>query len=201
MPFLAATDVAGKKRKRSADGNEKASKGKSRKATKSSSSRESEVLSLESQINESRKHYNNIVTLISIAKSQDEGLQVRTLTAVALCRVFCRLLAAGSLESSKKAPQSEIVITQWLRERQNEYTDVVCSFLASEEEELQTNGLTLAMRLCGEEIKRRDNAWNTGIFSKMFPSVLQSEAAVAEFASKFFTKYDDVRFHSLQNIP
>ncbi|GME22231.1 Ribosome biogenesis protein noc4 [Neofusicoccum parvum] len=210
MPLMAPDAVAGHKRKRVAD------KGSHEKRTKSKSSskaaaadgddEQSRILLLESQITESRRHYNNIVELVALAK--DDGAEESAVLAiVALCRVFCRLLAAGNLKKSKGLPDSEIMIIQWLKERYKEYTDVLLNLLRSGEPVQQSTALTLAMRLVKEETSSQkgdgDEAWRQGLFAQLVHSLLASaevENAREEFVEKFVEEYADVRFFTLHAI-
>jgi U3 small nucleolar RNA-associated protein 19 len=196
MPFLEVDTAAGKKRKRPERDGEK--KTKFKKTSKASSSdgedQEEQVLKLEAQIIESRKHYNNIVTLLSIAKNDSD---ISVLARVAICRIYCRLLAAGILQIAKGAAESERVIVQWLKARLDEYLEIV---LAASE--LDSTSLTLVIRLVKEEINQRgSSAWENGIFPRVIQSLLTSgtstEALRGEFNLKYFQEYDDVRFQTL----
>jgi U3 small nucleolar RNA-associated protein 19 len=200
MPFLEMETAAAKKRKRADGAHEK--KLKPRKISHSriedAESQEAQVLRLEAQILESRQHYNNIVTLLTFAKSDQETSQI---AAVCLCRIFSRLLAGGNMAKSKGQSESEGVIIQWLWERLNEYLDLLLGNLSSDAFE---EALTMSMVLAKEEINQRGpSAWEKGLFSRVIHGVLESGRKVLwqEFQSKYFEKYDDVRFYTLDTIP
>ncbi|KAF2417424.1 CBF-domain-containing protein [Tothia fuscella] len=194
MPYLEMDSTAGKKRKRASKPTRPAAKAQSKQV----GNQEIRVLELENQIFESRKHYNNIVTLLSTAKeSSDAGI----LSCVALCRVYARLYASGSMRKSKaKAKgmsEAEVVIVQWLTERLNEYVDLLLDLLGGEASGL--TALTLLMRLVREEVNQRgQNAWTHGTFAKVVHSVLNGHLALRqEFEGKYFSEYADIRFHTL----
>ena len=91
MSGTKATAVAGVKRKR-APGKPDARAIKSKPRQKPSSDQDDdpqdEIARLEMQILESRKHYNNIATLLKLARASGADHEASTLAAVALCRVF-----------------------------------------------------------------------------------------------------------------
>jgi U3 small nucleolar RNA-associated protein 19 len=164
--------------------------------------REARIVELEAQIIESRRHYNNIAALLSIARSEGKDAEASFLAVVALCRVYCRLLAAGSLGKSKGAPESELVIVQWLKERLNEYVDLLVELMGSEESDRQTTALALGMRLVKEEVNHHGPAaWDRGVFSRVIArGVLthgtNAEPLRGEFIAMYLKKYDDIRFHT-----
>src|SRR5262245_7011502 len=75
------------------------------------------IQELESQISESRKYYNNIVTLISMFNDVDSVESPNMAVGLSLCRVFCRLFAAGHLNKPKDATEQDLILVSWLRER------------------------------------------------------------------------------------
>ncbi|KKY26161.1 putative ribosome biogenesis protein noc4 [Diplodia seriata] len=205
--MMAPGVVAGHKRKRIAEKGaaEKRSKPKasSKSAPTDGDDEQARILLLESQITESRRHYNNVVELIKLAKDNSTE-ESATLAMVALCRVFCRLLVAGNMKKSKGLPDSEIMIIQWLKERYKEYVDVLLQLLKSGEPVSQSTALTLAMRLVKEETSAQkgsgDDAWRNGVFYQLVYTLLASataEHAREEFVEKFIEEHDDVRFYAL----
>ena len=101
MPGLLTAPSGARKRKR----DEAQVNGvKSRKAPKTitgSDSTQADILLLEEQVLASREHYNNIVELQSILGNSDRKPKTATLAAVALCRVFCRLISGEKLVKKK----------------------------------------------------------------------------------------------------
>jgi U3 small nucleolar RNA-associated protein 19 len=196
MPFMEVDTAAGKKRKRpEKDGEKKSRSKKTSKALPSDGhDQEEQILQLEAQVLESRKYYNNIVTLLSIAKNDSD---TSILARIAICRIYCRLLEAGSLALAQGAAESERVIVQWLKARLDDYLEVVLAV-----SELNSTSLTLAMRLVKEEINQQGFvAWENGIFPRVMQSLLTSgtstEGLRGEFNLKYFQEYDDVRFQTL----
>ncbi|KAF2088068.1 nucleolar complex protein-like protein [Saccharata proteae CBS 121410] len=215
MPYLAPDATAGKKRKRVGDAGvpEKAQKAgvkpKSRtKATATDSDdAQSHVLLLENQILESRRHYNNIATLVSMAKEEDTAGETAITAAVALCRVFCRLMAAGNMVKSHGLSDQETMIVKWLKERYQESIDVLVCFLHGKNPVRHSTAMTLLMRLVKEEVAGQkgqgDQAWRQGVFLKLVHALLDSEEsglARDEFLENFVEEYDDVRFYTLVAI-
>jgi U3 small nucleolar RNA-associated protein 19 len=198
--------VAGSKRKRESSKPE-------RRHTKSKAPRASseegedpqdEIARLESQVLESRKHYNNIATLLQLSRHPDHKNETSILAAVASCRVFTRLLASGDMVKGKGISQSEALIVSWLKERYREYITVLVDvFMRSEHASKQSVALTLLMRLVKEESKQKDYNWRKTPLSQIVETVLllpSDDATRDEFADKYFTKFDDIRFHTFQTI-
>lgn len=164
-----------------------------------------QILLLETAVLESKRHYNNITTLLHIARdhNRDEGKAL--LATVALCRVFIRLLAAGSLLRKKNHSDKDVILVHWLRDRLAEYNEVLLSFLASDEHAL--TALTLSMRLLKAhgQYPYRENDEHS------FPKVLLRDIVVAlcrpgaeqvrrEFVEKFVDEYDDIRLFTFKAI-
>lgn len=102
-------------------------------ASDQSKNEQAKIEELEAQISESRKYYNNIATLISmlnvdnIAKDSEELPNLAV--AVALCRVFCRLIAGGNLQLPSKASEQEQIVVGWLKERLQEYQNALLDII------------------------------------------------------------------------
>ncbi|TLD25834.1 putative ribosome biogenesis protein [Venturia nashicola] len=195
MPFLEVDAAAGRKRKRPVkDGQKTKSKKTAKAPSVETDDQEEKILQLEAQVLESRKYYNNIAALLSLAKNDSD---TSVLARVAICRIYCRLLAAGNLKAVFGAVESELVIVRWLKARLDEYLDLV---LASSQ--LNSTTLTLVMRLVREEIREEGtSAWENGIFPRLTQALLTSGTSTenlrAEYNLKYFQEYDDVRFQTL----
>ncbi|ROT37256.1 nucleolar complex protein [Sodiomyces alkalinus F11] len=192
------------KRKRVSEAN-----GKPKKRARSESEDESiqddphaEILLLEEQILESKKHYNNIVKLITTAKNFENDPDSAALASVALTRVFIRLLSSGSLIKKKGQPEKEAVVVQWLRDRYFEYKDVLLDLI--NDDELGAPALTLAMRVLkseGQHLNDGDEYNFPHVFlQQIIQALLDSESddARCEFVDKFLTEFDDIRFYALK---
>ena len=205
MPYLELPETAGKKRKRRDAENHPSKLAKSKSVPKSSTestgSAQEEILALEKSISESRKNYNNIAKLLSIAETREGNEEIATLAAVTLCRVFCRLQASGSLDNVKTASQPDIIIVKWLNERKSEFAQLLGTLLSGEEQELKSTVLALWMRLVKEEVNRKPAAWKTGLFSKLIRILVShyeaTESSRDEFIQKYFTKFRDLQYHTL----
>lgn len=90
----------------------------------------SKIAELELQISESRKYYNNIVTLLSMLEVDDNNARRPKLAvAVSLCRVFSRLIASGNMVETNRADENERIIVAWLKERGQEYQKALIAIM------------------------------------------------------------------------
>ncbi|KAF2707558.1 nucleolar complex protein 4 [Pleomassaria siparia CBS 279.74] len=200
--------MAGVKRKRESNKAERPeTKSKSRRESPSADETDpqTEIQHLESQVLESRRHYNNISILLQRAKEQGSQNETAILAAVALCRVFARLFSTGDMVKSKGIAASEAVIVQWLKERYREYQDVLLNqYLRSDDAPKQSVALTLLMRLVKEESKsQQEYNWKHGPYSRIVQTILllpENDATRDEFAEKYFKQFDDIRFHTFKTI-
>lgn len=128
MPAAMHATVGSKKRKSAKD----SSSSSKRRAVATDSNEDatmSKITELEIQISESRKHYNNIATLLSILDVGENAQSPNLPVAVSLCRVFSRLIAAGSLTESSRADDNEKFIVAWLKERFQEYQKALVNIM------------------------------------------------------------------------
>ena len=196
------------KRKKGATANNENGASKRRKLENSTETPDihSEVLLLESQIVGSRLHYNHITTLLEYASSKNGSDERDVVAAVALCRVFCKLMVQGSLVHSPQASENEITITKWLLQRYQDYQKTLFDLLSSEAPR-QSTALTLIMRLLKDEatyLKVGDLAiWQSGIFPRLIAALSESgqaQEARVEFAEKYLEQYHDVRYYCLKEL-
>ncbi|ORY14599.1 CBF/Mak21 family-domain-containing protein [Clohesyomyces aquaticus] len=200
--------MAGVKRKREpTKEGRKSVKTKTRAKSPADDDVQATILGLEAQILESRRHLNNIATLLQLAKQFDREDEATILAAVALCRIFSRLLAAGDMVKSRGLPQSEVVIVQWLKERYREYVDMLLleEYLRSETASKQSVALTLLMRLVKEESQtsQHDYSLKHGPLSRIIETVLllpKDDATRDEFVEKYLKHFDDIRYYTFQTI-
>ena len=179
---------------------------KARKIEKESSKSinvEEEILLLEIQILESRRHYNKISTLINYCQN-DHALEKYGITAaVALCRIFCRLMVVGNLSKPRDAPDNETIIVHWLRSQLDLYTSTLLDLLITDDPGTQSTALTLLMRLLKEKSDSLDlsveKSWRDGAFPKLISSIVSSRTTNTvreEFVVKYLQPYDDVRCYA-----
>ncbi|KAH7564154.1 hypothetical protein BM1_01201 [Bipolaris maydis] len=200
--------MSGVKRKRDPSKPERSeSKSKSRRKSSSEDGDDlqSEIVQLEAQILESRKYYNNIATLLQRAKQSDAENEGPILAAVALCRVFSRLLVTGDMVKSKGMSEAEGVIVSWLKERYRELCNMLLDdFLRSEDPPKQSVALTLLMRLVKEEAKsQKDYKIKNGPLPRLIEVLLQlplDDLNREEFAEKYLKQFDDIRYQTFQTI-
>lgn len=187
----------------------KPGKKRKRESPQSQLDEHSSVLELESQILDSRRHYNKIVTLLNLCwgRNPQNDKNDNILAGIALCRIFCRLLALGHLSKSPEMSENEATVTQWLNDRYIDYNDVLLNAISKGDASIQSTALTLLMRLFKEEathLKKPDGTvWRTGIFPKVLDVLLDTESSADvrdEFMHKYVEEYDDVRFYTFVQL-
>ncbi|KAG6028811.1 hypothetical protein E4U41_000570 [Claviceps citrina] len=195
-------DVEGAKRKRSS-ADEKPAK-KRRSASEERDDANAKILLLEQGILESRKNYNDISVLLRIAGRYESGEPESMLAAVALCRVFMRLLAQGSLIAKKSLSEKDLVVVGWLKDQLSQYKAVLLSLLL--EEELAATALTLSMRLLKAEgqflYDKEEYSFPTAFMESIVRAVLISdhEDVREAFIGGFAEQYDDLRFFTFKSV-
>ena len=164
---------------------------------------QSQLHLLENQIFVSREHYNSIATLLKYLDEHGAEDQRDIAAAVALCRIFCRLMAAGTLTASRDMAENEVIIRSWLQERLLDYTTSMLVMLRCPDISKQVTAVTLLMRLMkvqAEYLNPQDDAiWLRGIFNRVLHSLIDSNEADerrAEFVEKYLHKYDDIRYYT-----
>jgi U3 small nucleolar RNA-associated protein 19 len=124
-------------------------------------------------------------------------------SAVSLCRVFCRLMANGSLLRKKSHDAAQSTILEWLKDRYKDYTKELSALIAHEDPAVQTTALTLYMRLVKEDGAHMKPAGDEYyfpqmLFGKLMRALLYSEhlddAVKQEFTSKYLNAHDDIRY-------
>ncbi|KAL9005784.1 MAG: hypothetical protein Q9188_001450 [Gyalolechia gomerana] len=207
MSSVSSEGTVTKKRKRQSPTADVKSKqlGKTRKIEKrvsQTANTEEEILLLESQIIESRQHYNKIPTLIRYCQDHNVNSRRAITAAVALCRIFCRLMAVGSLSEPRNAPENEVVIVRWLRSQIELYRTILVDILASADPALQSTALTLLMRLLKEEAEslalKPERIWQEGSLPSIILRITNpatSHETREEFVGKYMQPYDDVRYY------
>ena len=166
---------------------------------------QAQILLLESQILESKKNYNNIATLLTLCQKKKSSEGSNVTAAVALCRVFCRLMAGERMIKTQGMSDADLEAVDWLKNAFKEYIAVLCSLLAADE--LQSTTLTLLMRLVKEELQqegqRAEQAWRNGVFAALVRALVEedeAEGAREEFVAKFVEEHDDVRYFTFYHI-
>lgn len=167
-------------------------------------SRKQEILALERPILDSRKHYNNIAKLLSIAKAIKVDHINSSTAAFALCRVFCRLHAAGHLDQTNARLESDVVVVKWLHKRQNDFIALLAQLICAKNKGTPSVALKLWMHIVKEEVRRKEFTWTKGQFAKLIRVLLArydaTEAVRDEFVQEYFRKFRDVQFYTLELI-
>ncbi|KAI2921727.1 hypothetical protein CBS147320_7675 [Aspergillus niger] len=164
-----------------------------------------DIQQLEDQISESRKYYNNIATLISML-NVDGSSKPNMTVAVALCRVFSRLIAGGNLTETSRAAENEKIIVAWLKERCREYQKLLLSIIRESDSSSQISALTLCLCLINERATHLpgDNTqeWTSGLFKGIFEAVVEAkngQAVLSEFIEKT-KEFEDVRYYTFMQL-
>lgn len=161
------------------------------------------ALQLEEKILESRTNYNSIHTLLEYLQKNDGTEDVDIIAAVALCRVFCRLMAGGNLSKLRESSGNEATIVQWLRERLQDYEQGLLQMLRGDSVDRQSTALTIVVRLVKEKASHlnpsEDAVWQNSLFGQLIQTLIEEEVAEetkAEFVEKYVEEYDDVRYYT-----
>lgn len=161
------------------------------------------ALQLEEKILRSRTNYNSISKLLHYLQNHDGVEDEDVVAAVALCRVFCRLMAGGNLSKPRERSGNERTIVQWLRERMQDYEQGLLRMLINQNIGKQSTALTVAMRLVKEKALRlnqsEDAAWQNDLFGQLVQTLIGNQVATetrADFVEKYVEKYDDVRYYT-----
>ncbi|KAK4194368.1 putative nucleolar complex protein 4 [Triangularia verruculosa] len=159
---------------------------------------------LESEILESRRHYNNIATLLELAQKDNEDNSTASAASETLCRVFIRLLAMGNLAKKREASEKDATVTEWLRERLVNFRYVLLRMF--DNDKLALPALMLAMSLLKVEAQHLNGSdepvFPRYFFTKVIYSIVQSpvDQLREEFAERFIDEYDDIRFYTFEAI-
>lgn len=163
----------------------------------------SEFLQLEKHILRSRRHYNSIPDLVELAREPHGYAGRQQFAVVALCRIFCRLLAGGNMTTSGAGAESEAIIVRWLRERYTDYQAIVMNLLCTGDFERQSAALTLSMQLVKEEVSNlklnEHRLWKSGMFADVVRTLVMTgpdDRTRERFIKDFVEEYDDIRFYT-----
>ncbi|KAL8772335.1 MAG: hypothetical protein Q9209_002547 [Squamulea sp. 1 TL-2023] len=211
MPAVVDTTLNPARRKRQATESGLHSKKKSRKVegdVSRSANVEEEILLLEGEITQSRKHYNKIAILLDYCKKYRTQGKISITAAVALCRVFLRLMALGSMIHHRDAPDTESIVVRWLQTQLISYKDTLQTILQGPNPGMQSTALTLLMRLlkaesCSFEDTHTKYSRNTVSYYRLLESITSSnsqESAREEFVRKYVQPYDDVRHYTIVSL-
>ena len=161
-----------------------------------------EALQLEENILESQTNYNSIHTLLKYLQQEDELKNEKTIAAVALCRIFCKLMARGSLSKLHESSSNEVMIKQWLRERLHDYEQGTLRMLKSRNNGTQSIALIVLMRSLKAEASHLNQSAailrQQGILWQLVHTIIEEEV-VEEVRTEFverYVKYEDVRYYT-----
>lgn len=162
-----------------------------------------QALQIEEEILESQTNYNSIYTLLKYLQKDGAVGDEDVVAAVALFRVFCRLMAGGKLNKLQKTPVNEATIVQWLRDRLHDFEMGLLLMLGNEKFDKQSTALTVIMRLVKEKAlhlnQSEDAVWQKGLLGQLVQILIEKDVAEetrAEFVEKYVQKFDDVRYYT-----
>ncbi|EGX93988.1 nucleolar complex protein 4 [Cordyceps militaris CM01] len=187
------------KRKRSAP-SEKVTKRQRAASSEDEEDPNAPILLMEQEILESKKNYNNIALLLQKATKSASGNPESMLATVALCRIFMRFLAQGSLVSKKSLSEKEKVVVAWLRDQYSQFKDVLLDLLR--EDDVAATALTLCMRILkaeGEYLRdKSDYAFPRDFMANIVKNIITSENDDIRkiYIEEFAEQYDDIRYYT-----
>ncbi|KAL2885457.1 nucleolar complex protein [Ceratocystis lukuohia] len=202
MPSSATKDAL--KRKRKLAGSEAPKKRRRSVGSDDGMDVGTQILELEAQILESKKHYNNLTKLFDYIEDYMDNSELSMLSAVACCRVFIKLLAAGRLLPKKGLSEKDLVVVQWLRERYVAYRALLLTLMSVDE--LSLTILTLIMKLLKVEAQYLNNKEEyqfPPFFATNLIKTLLEECGSEvrkEFISEFVDEFDDIRYFTLRAV-
>ncbi|OAA77673.1 nucleolar complex protein 4 [Akanthomyces lecanii RCEF 1005] len=191
------------KRKRSAPA-EKVSKRQRAASSEDEEDPNAEILLMEQGILESKKNYNNIAVLLRKAADFESGNPEAMFSTIALCRIFMRLMAQGSLVSKKSQSEKDQVVVGWLRDQYGQLKDVLLDLLS--EDDVAATALTLCMRTLkaeGECLKdKSDYAFPRDFLGKIVKNIIASENDDIRkiYIEEFAEQYDDIRYYTFASV-
>ncbi|KAF7543491.1 hypothetical protein G7Z17_g10698 [Cylindrodendrum hubeiense] len=200
----AATSGERSKRKRPSNTEKPTKRRRSSASSDEAEDPNAKILSMEQGILESRKNYNDITVLLTTMDEFRSGSPEGMLAAVALCRIFVRLLAQGALISKKTLSEKDLVVVGWLKEQFGEYKTKLVSIL--NDEELAHTALTLCMRTLkaeGDFLYDKDEytfprAFIRDIVSTVF--LADNEDVVTAYVEEYAEQFDDIRYYTFNSI-
>lgn len=208
MPGLVLEEDRPRKRMRGAGDTFAQDRMRSSKVSKTSATEKSsqaDILLLEEQILDSQRYYNNILVLQKLVSNNERKPKTATFAAIALCRVFCRLIAGEKLVK-RNGRQAEVEVAQWLKGRLSDYVESLSTWIGSPDAKKESTALTLLMRVVkaetSQDAKRAEQAWRTekSTFVMVVKTLLGTPDAAAarqEYVQTYVEEFDDVRFYTM----
>ena len=210
MPTM-VPELANSKKRRALDTDSRQQVGRKNKMRKQLEETEelniqSEILLLESQIVESRLHYNEINKLLEYTSARENDDERDIGAAVALCKVFCKLMAQGNMTATPGTPENEVKIVQWLLQRYDEYQRTLINLLRGDAQR-QSTALTLSMRVLKEEAAQlktpEQSLWLKGIFARLIEALTdipEGKEGRTHFGENYLEQYHEVRYYTFLNL-
>jgi U3 small nucleolar RNA-associated protein 19 len=109
------------------------------------------------------------------------------------------------MKKSEGSTEQEVVIAKWLRERYQEYQDMLLHSLSSSTTSYNEKrvSLKLLMQLVKEEImapeSKNGSTWRRGLFLKLLCALVKSRSdsqIITDFITQYLEHYEDARFYT-----
>ncbi|KFA80238.1 hypothetical protein S40288_04540 [Stachybotrys chartarum IBT 40288] len=207
MPTAVKSDAVKRKRTLNKDVPQKRRRSVSEEESQSESDDEdpnAKILLMEQGILESRKNYNDIIALQATMNDFRNGNPESMLATVALCRVFVRLLAQGSLTPKRNLSDKDTVVLQWLRDQYEQYKAALLQLLGLEE--LAVTGLTLCMKVLKAEgqylYDKVDYTFPRAFLEEIVSGIITSEHedVRSAYLQEYAEQYDDIRYFTFKFV-
>ncbi|KAF7560862.1 hypothetical protein G7046_g3301 [Stylonectria norvegica] len=162
------------------------------------------IIAIEEGISASKKNYNDITVLFTIMDEFSSGKPEPIMAAVALCRVFVRLLAQGALITKKTLSEKDMVVAGWLKEQFAEYKTKLIAML--KDDDLASTAMALSMRILkseGEHLYDKDEYTFPRLFIReIVAAVIKSgnEDVMGEFVEDYAEQFDDIRYYTFNSV-
>lgn len=202
--MVAKDEAQRSKRKRATDGEGPQKRRRSVSSDDEVEDPKTEILLMEQGILESKKNYNNISVLIQTASEYKNDTEASLLASVALCRVFVRLLAQGSLSLRNGLSQKEEVVVKWLRSQLSSYEFVLLELLKIVE--FSETALTLCMRILkarGEHLSSMgDTPFPKAFLQSIISALLEADddGIRQTYMEEYAEGFDDIRYFTFKSI-
>lgn len=163
-----------------------------------------DILLMEQGILESKKNYNNIPVLLQMVEGAgEEESEASLLAAIALCRVFVRLMAQGALVP-RRGTEKDAVVVGWLKDQLSAYKAMLLRLLGTED--FSGTALTLCMRVLQAEgeymYEKEEYTFPTMLHQSITTALLEAEddGVRQAYMEEYAEKYDDIRYYTFKSI-
>jgi len=166
------------------------------------------ISDLEAEISSITNANPNVAKLLYTLTKDDASMQIRLAAAVALCKIFYRFIAGGSLDKSKTTTSVEKEALDKLKEQKTDYVNSLCGILELADEQTQGTVMTLLMTIVKAEVSQSESkstqAWREGAFLRLMTTLARGSEDLDRvreiFVESYVERYDDIRFYTFLTI-